>query len=1027
MLARRRRGALALALLLAGPAARAGPASVGAGPAALLVTQRPEAELLLLAVKLDAVLLTEALPAYPGRGDVLVPLGALCEILSVGIDVDAARGTASGFFVREDRRFDLDVVSRQVTVDGVRKRFDATAVELHGDDVFVGAALLSEWLPLGLDVDLYASLLTVRPGEKLPVQLRLERERKLRNAGPPRGTTEALPRLDLPYRLFEAPFVDQSLGFSRQASSGGGSGESLTYTTNAAGDLLGAEATAFLSGSGAGLGDVRLGLGRKDPYGKLLGFLRATEAAVGDVYLPALDLVTASQSGTGFVLGNYPLGAPTQFDRQTFRDALPVGWDVELYQNNVLVALAPSRPDGLYEFADVPLYAGMNVFRLEFYGPQGQRRTETRTLNVGQSLTPKGKLFYRLAGADPTLRLAGAAPPGAGERATLEASFGVAKNLSASAALSEVSFAGLRHAYARLGLRGYAGRLFANVDAAVDKAGGWAWQGTAQTRLAGVGFFVQQAWLADFVSEAFRDASGRLRSRTLLRLDSAIPATFLPRIPVYVDLRQDRYEDGRRESFLTARLSAFSRGLSVTNYLRWSFSSGRDTSTSTANGLFFASKLIGTFSARGEVEYDLSPQTRISSAKLVAEAGTRTGYVYSAQVGRLFAGSQTQLAAGVSRLEGLFSWAVSLRFSSPGGFGASALVSVGIGREPRTGRWMPQARPMASSGAISARTFLDANGNGVADPGEDPLAGAGLRLNGAGSLARSDASGILFLPNVGAYQPTDVEIATDTLEDPLAKPGREGVHIVPRPGKVAVIDFPVVVSGEITGTVYLLRGTTRREASAVELELVDEGGKVRQTVRSAFDGFYDLTEVRPGRYTLRVSGRHVEKLALLSAPSRQVEILPGGTVLDGVDLVLEGPASPAPPAALPSSGSQAAPEGRSFALLARPAASPAPVDPGSGKVAELRTREWAGKKPVFVVHLSSYRTREKADADAARLAARLGTAGRSVEVDLGAAGTWYRVVLGDFASAASARRFAAEIAPKVREGTGRVYLLASPG
>jgi cell division protein FtsN len=93
----------------------------------------------------------------------------------------------------------------------------------------------------------------------------------------------------------------------------------------------------------------------------------------------------------------------------------------------------------------------------------------------------------------------------------------------------------------------------------------------------------------------------------------------------------------------------------------------------------------------------------------------------------------------------------------------------------------------------------------------------------------------------------------------------------------------------------------------------------------------------------------------------------------------------------------------------------------------LQTRDWAGKKPVFVVHVSSYRTREKADANAARFAEQFGTVGHSVEVDLGDAGLWYRVVLGEFDSAASARRFASEIATKVREGVGGVYQLEPPG
>jgi hypothetical protein len=72
----------------------------------------------------------------------------------------------------------------------------------------------------------------------------------------------------------------------------------------------------------------------------------------------------------------------------------------------------------------------------------------------------------------------------------------------------------------------------------------------------------------------------------------------------------------------------------------------------------------------------------------------------------------------------------------------------------------------------------------------------------------------------------------------------------------------------------------------VELELVDHHGVVVKRVTSAFDGFYDITEIRPGGYTLSVTAEHVRRLRVV-ARSREVEMVPSGTVLDGVDFILE--------------------------------------------------------------------------------------------------------------------------------------------
>src|SRR5262249_54901109 len=101
-----------------------------------------------------------------------------------------------------------------------------------------------------------------------------------------------------------------------------------------------------------------------------------------------------------------------------------------------------------------------------------------------------------------------------------------------------------------------------------------------------------------------------------------------------------------------------------------------------------------------------------------------------------------------------------------------------------------------------------------------------------------------------------------------------------------------VTFGEITGTVYVRRGAGSEPGGGVELELVDGNGAVAKTVRSAFDGFYDLTGIPPGRYGLRVSPAQAQRLGLTPPPPRDVELSPSGTILDGIDVIVEGSSEP---------------------------------------------------------------------------------------------------------------------------------------
>jgi hypothetical protein len=404
-----------VAALLVGSADVRAQAPAEAPPAAPYVV-RPDSELLLLALRLQGETLSEAMPAYPTRAGALLPFGEVCRLLDLAIEVDVTRGSASGFVVMPGRRFLVDVPGRRLVIDGRESVLDPTGVEVHQDDLYVDARVMSTWLPVDFTVDLYAAAVVARPRETLPVQARRSRvaaaERTLGGAGLPR-----YPEVANPYRLFDWPVVDESVRATLMPKEGGGRQLGIQSSTYASADLLWHEANGYLFvDDKGGISESRLTLGRHDDRGTLLGPLQAREYAAGNILYPGLEGIALPLSGTGALLSSFPLDRQSQFDRNTFRGDLPAGWDVELYQNGSLVAFQGARPDGLYEFRDVPLLFGLNVFRLVFYGPQGQRREESRSFNVADSLPAKGHFDYRVVGNDPS---------GGGRRAHAEVEYGL--------------------------------------------------------------------------------------------------------------------------------------------------------------------------------------------------------------------------------------------------------------------------------------------------------------------------------------------------------------------------------------------------------------------------------------------------------------------------------------------------------------------------------------------------------------------------------------------------------------------------
>ena len=113
---------------------------------------------------------------------------------------------------------------------------------------------------------------------------------------------------------------------------------------------------------------------------------------------------------------------------------------------------------------------------------------------------------------------------------------------------------------------------------------------------------------------------------------------------------------------------------------------------------------------------------------------------------------------------------------------------------------------------------------------------------------------------------------------------------------------------------------------------------------------------------------------------------------------------------------------------APPQPPPTAVAGGSGEAPAapiMTSSEWSGRAPTFVIHFSSYREAEKARRDAAELALRYHLPARAVRVEL-PGGAWYRVLLGDFPSAAAARAFRDQLAAAGTPELGGVYVIQAP-
>ncbi len=436
--------------------------------------------------------------------------------------------------------------------------------------------------------------------------------------------------------------------------------------------------------------------------------------------------------------------------------------------------------------------------------------------------------------------------------------------------------------YSNLGLRAFWQSFIFSSDFVRSPNGGWLNESGLKTRVGSVALSYSRTQLHDFSSELYLPSADSLRSRDKLRLDGPIPAGWLPRLPVTLELQREQFESGRSSLGLAGRVAAYVNRTSISNQLSWQ-SSGGNTS---ASGVLQLSRRVGTIGLSGQLGYSLTPQVKLETIALSGDKRLGEAYLLNLGVVHSVGSKETMLTAGLNKSLGRYGLGLSTSYSSRGVFAVGLQLFIAMGWEPRQRQWRFDALPKADSGAASVRVFLDDNANGLMDAGEEPIENVALTVNGSRVPVRTNAAGLAWLDRLPIRQHVDIAVDTQTLEDPYWAPQRKGVRLVPRPGHVAEFDFPVILTSEIDGTVYLVDKRTKRGIGDVAIELLDLDRQVVSTIKSSSDGYYIVPAVVQGRYYLRISPEQLKQFDLIDPGERDISILPDGKFINGVDFLL---------------------------------------------------------------------------------------------------------------------------------------------
>lgn len=828
-----------------------------------------ESERIMEVILSDRTPVSSALVIYPLFNQWVVPLAELSEGLGIAIQVAPGLGTAEGFIIEENSRFYLDTLHCTVTVHRKTSPYDCQRVVVHSDDIYVETHLLEEWLPLRFSLNLFRSQMVIHPTEKLPSQLRAERERQAERMKGQEEYDPGFPRREISRSWFDGFSFDEQLSFTRQWSPSG-AGNLFNHSGQFGTEVLKFETYGFASGNERKIDRWRLNFAQRESDASLGGPLRLREVQFMDVDLPSLPLISEVRTGRGFLFSSYPLNLPSTFESTDFQGPLPAGWEVELYRNEVLVGRQSSDGSGRYQFNKVTLYYGLNRFRFAFYGPHGERRNEYKNYQLDPSLLKPGSSHYRAGFGvleDSRHRFFG------------QYAQNFLKFFTTNVGYFQDQRTTLSDAYAFIGLTGLSDLFLFSTTCALNSVGGKACEWGQQTGWGLVSLGTKYARLFNFRSEAFGGAAAPSQEDQItVNLASTIPLD--PGIGSLMEFTRKTFVGGTKETRLRHRITTGGDRVTLSHDLNYEFEVTR--------GLF----------GRWDIDY-LPSLTRFrlgleytfykaNSVEAEVQHTLDKRYSFSCLTKYLFTERLTQVRLVATKFMKAFALSIDSAMNSPRDFSAGLLFNFSLFRDPQDNSIHLNRESLVLNGSASVRVFVDGNRNGRFDPGEKPLARMRIIVNQREQDFVTDEEGLLFVNHLKPHSPTDLSLSLRSLEDPFLRPAEPGVRIFPRAGKIASIDLPLVIVGAIDGGVFSIEKSGRqRPRRGIDVELWDSQEHLVQTVKTDFEGLYSFENVAPGTYQIKLSPKKLTELNSVSTPlTRDVTIAAEGSFESGNDFIL---------------------------------------------------------------------------------------------------------------------------------------------
>ena len=867
-----------------------------------------EEDLLLYSVSLGTLTLTDSLATYGAPEDPLIPLRDLAQLLDLDLDVSAPERRVTGRIGEAQRMVTIDLATGTARVAGKPVTLVPQDYAVTPSDIYFRASALQKLLPITIKVDAEALEITLTALEPLPLQQRLARAARDQNLGTDSGAAEPVLKIASPYQLYSVPAFDIGAASGLDTTK---SGPTRRFDVRMGADVFYTGFQGFAGSDEVGrLTTVRATFERHEVGGGLLGPIDATRASGGDIFTPSLPIGATSMAARGFAFSTAPLEETSVFDHIDLRGELPIGYDAELYINDILRSGQRTPVQGRYEFLNVPLVRGINLIRIVLYGPHGERTEQVRVVNVSSGQVTAHTLTFQFGIGQQNMPLLpigsldlNTAPPGTGKlRAVGSATYGLTGDITLVGGAALIPFTqtdsrGLGYLGARTSILG----LATQIDAAYDSKGGSALALGLAGQPFGIAMLAQDSeYQHGFIDESFfTDPTKPLLRHSSLSLDGALPVHQLV-IPLSASVQNYMYRDGSTSLVANGRTSWTMADMLISDGLQYQRNTtGNGAASQVLEGNFSLSSFAAyEWQLRGTFDYGVLPTWRANAFAVTADRIFSPELSLHLGVGQsLGSMAQTTFQTGGTYRSPLGDLSLQGSYTPQTNiWNIGVQLAFGVVFDPIAGHYGLTRSGVGTQGSAAFQAFVDRNGNGVFDAGDEPV--PKVVVDGGERSETTDTQGQALLTGLGTPAIAHLQVGLDDIDDPYVQSPPHTVEFSPRAGQVVRIPYPLIPTGEVLFKVFLTKDGKQVGLSSVRIRLVKTGAPPVDGL-TEFDGTVSFEHIAIGSYRMELDPDQAARLHMhLKTPVSFTVPADGGFVPDQkAEVEFEAaPAPAAPPA-----------------------------------------------------------------------------------------------------------------------------------